>query len=449
MNVKSAQKRVVRMSAEKQRCGRRPEPNRQRGSTRLLAVTLIVLLGACQQFPSLETSLSKNGAAKQSADQQSEPGVQRARGSLVEQAQRSLIELGYSVGSADGVVGPRTRKAVTAYQRNRGLPRDGEVTAGLIQSLRATLRAKKTSAPATAAEEQKTEPKRTSRIADLRLDRLPVYERGSTFVYSDGSVERVIAVKGSAVRWAGHDGTHFTADRNFLLPWSYWQTSAERGTTTLAGEPGSFWPLLGEQEIRYSVQVAVQNRADTTKVEQSTESWRCRLIGDDRLRVMAGTFETVVVGCDRHGGRDNQATRRVWHFAPDLGHYVRRDDVFDNPALDRTSELVAIQPAAPGWPPIARAALDRAVQQALEAAPDGAREDWSSSGVETRVTIQPAARFRRADGTSCRSYLQIWSGPEGNRHYPGSACLGKSGRWQIPGLDADPDAALAVSETHS
>lgn len=410
---------------------------------------MLALLGACQQLPGAEFPWSKSSAPEQSAEWQGQTTLGQTRGDRVAQAQRLLKELGYGVGTADGIVGRRTRKAVTAYQRDRGLPQDGKVTAGLLQSLQTTLRNKKPPATRKTVSKPKSEPERASSTANLRLEELPVYERGSTFVYSDGSIERVVATKGSTVRWAGHDGTHFTADRNFLLPWSYWQTSAERGTATLVGDPNSFWPLLGEQEIRFSAQIAVQNRADTSDVEQTTESWRCRVIGDDRLRVMAGTFDTLIVGCDRHGGRSSQATRRVWHFAPELGHYVRRDERFDNPALDRSTELVAIQPAAPGWPPVARAALDRAVQQALDSAPDGAREDWSSSGVETEVTIQPAARFRQADGTTCRSYLQIWSGSEGERYFPGTACLGDSGEWRIPGLDAGPRHSIAVSGTHS
>jgi S1-C subfamily serine protease len=41
-------------------------------------------------------------------------------------AQRALAALGYSPGAADGVMGPRTRQAIAAFQRDTGLPVTGE-----------------------------------------------------------------------------------------------------------------------------------------------------------------------------------------------------------------------------------------------------------------------------------------------------------------------------------
>ncbi len=41
-------------------------------------------------------------------------------------AQRALAALGYAAGSADGVMGPRTRQAIAAFQRDNGLPVTGE-----------------------------------------------------------------------------------------------------------------------------------------------------------------------------------------------------------------------------------------------------------------------------------------------------------------------------------
>src|ERR1700733_544655 len=39
-------------------------------------------------------------------------------------AQRSLIQLGYTVGKPDGVLGPTTQKAVGAFQKDHGLAED-------------------------------------------------------------------------------------------------------------------------------------------------------------------------------------------------------------------------------------------------------------------------------------------------------------------------------------
>jgi hypothetical protein len=52
-------------------------------------------------------------------------------------AQRALLALGYDPGTADGVVGVNTRKALRAWQKAKGLPADGHLTQGLSQQLQA------------------------------------------------------------------------------------------------------------------------------------------------------------------------------------------------------------------------------------------------------------------------------------------------------------------------
>ena len=49
--------------------------------------------------------------------------------------QRRLAELGYDPGPADGRAGPRTRTAIQAFQRARGLPADGEPAPALQTAL--------------------------------------------------------------------------------------------------------------------------------------------------------------------------------------------------------------------------------------------------------------------------------------------------------------------------
>lgn len=53
----------------------------------------------------------------------------------VAQAQAALIKLGYNPGSSDGLMGPRTREAIAAYQRSAGLEETGNVNAATLKSL--------------------------------------------------------------------------------------------------------------------------------------------------------------------------------------------------------------------------------------------------------------------------------------------------------------------------
>ena len=48
-----------------------------------------------------------------------------SHGEEVQQMQERLIELGYLTGKADGFFGPKTEKAVLAFQKANGLKADG------------------------------------------------------------------------------------------------------------------------------------------------------------------------------------------------------------------------------------------------------------------------------------------------------------------------------------
>jgi peptidoglycan hydrolase-like protein with peptidoglycan-binding domain len=52
-------------------------------------------------------------------------------------AQQALLALGFNPGAPDGVIGVGTRAAVRAWQKTRGLPADGYLTAALSHQLQA------------------------------------------------------------------------------------------------------------------------------------------------------------------------------------------------------------------------------------------------------------------------------------------------------------------------
>lgn len=53
----------------------------------------------------------------------------------VEIVQKMLARLGYDVGTPDGRLGPRTERAIRAFQASNGLPETGLVTMRLIDAL--------------------------------------------------------------------------------------------------------------------------------------------------------------------------------------------------------------------------------------------------------------------------------------------------------------------------
>jgi peptidoglycan hydrolase-like protein with peptidoglycan-binding domain len=53
-------------------------------------------------------------------------------------AQRELAELGYAPGAVDGSMGDQTHDAIRAFERDRGLPETGEISARLMEELAKT-----------------------------------------------------------------------------------------------------------------------------------------------------------------------------------------------------------------------------------------------------------------------------------------------------------------------
>lgn len=49
--------------------------------------------------------------------------------------QRRLARGGYYRGSVDGVIGPATRSAIRSFERNNGLPIDGEIDTQLLRTM--------------------------------------------------------------------------------------------------------------------------------------------------------------------------------------------------------------------------------------------------------------------------------------------------------------------------
>ncbi|GEO80585.1 His-Xaa-Ser repeat protein HxsA [Pararhodospirillum oryzae] len=80
-------------------------------------------------------SSSQAGAATDGA------GVKRIRGNtaafkaLVSKVQLSLYALGYYTDPIDGVLGPRTKDAITRFETSRGLPPTGTVSDRLLDAL--------------------------------------------------------------------------------------------------------------------------------------------------------------------------------------------------------------------------------------------------------------------------------------------------------------------------
>ncbi len=84
---------------------------------------------------SLDGGSGGGGSSAHRASANSAPRATPAASPLVADVQSALVNAGYDPGPADGVIGPRTSRAISAYQRDNGLSTDGQPSASLLQHL--------------------------------------------------------------------------------------------------------------------------------------------------------------------------------------------------------------------------------------------------------------------------------------------------------------------------
>lgn len=375
------------------------------------------------------TAASEGGDETVTAEAGEEIALEPA---LVAKVQKKLTELGYEPGPVDGLMGTKTRAAIRRYQVVVGLPVDGRITRSVLARLTGSA---DTAGPANADGEAEAGPATAEGMA---LGPAPAYAVGDRYVYADGDVRTVLSVDGDKVYWQSNKNGHSVVDSNFLVPSLSWVSSETSGKRTLNDATADLWPHDSHAEIAFSTTAMVEHKTRPDSGTMLNESWRCRVEGERQLSVRAGDFQTRQITCDGRAEPDGTSVQRIWHYAPEIRHYVLYEEIDQSRQLTQRSELLAIVPSTVEWPPVARAGLGWALEHALETAAPGERTTWTSSAAEIEVTIVPGQPAAGGDGDAetCRNFVQIWSQPGNERVYPGLTCRQPTGRWQVPGLDA-------------
>ncbi len=338
---------------------------------------------------------------------------------LVLTAQKLLAQLGYEPGPLDGLPGRKTRRAVERFQTDTGVAVDGAVTSDLVLALVDAGARGHVAAVA---------------IAPDGAPR-PRYSAGDTYVYSDSTSATVVRVENDIVVWESGDGERGATHWNFIRPGAASPFGRPRLRYDVDASADELWPLRARKTVSFSAKLLVARAGLAEDASSNAQVWRCGVEGTEPVSVAAGRFEAVRIACQTSDPIAGQPVERIWFYAPELGHYVRRDERLAASQPVESVELVAIRLEGIDWPPAARAGLHRALQAALESAPRGERIDWKSSAVETRVAITPTAELQEAS-SYCRTFVETVREPDGRqRVYPGVACREVSGEWVIPGAD--------------
>ncbi|MEQ1888163.1 MAG: peptidoglycan-binding domain-containing protein [Alphaproteobacteria bacterium] len=85
---------------------------------------------------SLSSGSGNAGSTAQKSSVNATPASYNKGSPIVENVQVALGQAGYNPGPADGVIGPRTRNAISAYQRDNAMTADGRPSSSLLEHLR-------------------------------------------------------------------------------------------------------------------------------------------------------------------------------------------------------------------------------------------------------------------------------------------------------------------------
>lgn len=352
------------------------------------------------------------------------------------EVQTILTEKGYAPGPADGMTGPRTTAAIRQYQADVKLPTTGVATQGLLAHLK---RSDMTRAIAALARSNAN----SNAIETNRLDSIavpPEYEPGDTYVYSDGIARTVVRVGAERVSWRESTGDTYVTMRAVGLPLLDWESGAWRGRADIERSEIADWPPAEGREIGFDVRSEEWNSADGDTASRLSidERWACRNDGHRKIRVPAGRFDTIVIACERSPSPAGAWQKRIWYYAPGVRHPLRRDDLDGAGAKLESISLVAAIPGGRDWPPVARAGLQWATQDALSNKAVGEAAEWRSTAVSESFDIRITGESPDAEGKLCRNYILIRKGGGPRRIYPALACRTPDGAgWQAPGVSGD------------
>ncbi len=266
---------------------------------------------------------------------------------------------------------------------------------------------------------------------DLELSEaaLPDYSVGEFFSYDDGTTAVVTATSNGQITWHYNNGATSTGYRNFILPALSW-TSANRFSKASTTAPvDMLWPLAIGNQGQFETHQILSKKNQIASTER-TRKWSCVVEGTQRVSVPAGTFDTYVIVCQRRSSSSNswRATRR-YYYAPDLGHYVIREDKFRS-RPDKIRKLVTYGFNSTFLSEKEQINLNRKLQKTLTNNPDGVAGIWKSKPGDITAMLIPVSSYPGLNNSDCRDYYSVYSVKGRIRKNVRSVCKLPNGQWQ-------------------
>lgn len=265
---------------------------------------------------------------------------------------------------------------------------------------------------------------------------VPRYAVGEAFTYDDKRTDTVIAAKGDLVTWRSDRGIINRQSHDFLLPPVSWQTRTRRSRAKITANTGTLWPLKIGNKVRFDVSRVISGN-DGSPIRELSQSWQCVVEGTERLTVAAGSFDTYKIPCFRYtANTSNWRQTRTYYYAPEIGHYVVREDIHINRPSKRR-ELVSIGFNSRVLAKSDQTSLIRTFRDTMNKNRDYAGRAWKSADGKISATLTPKRTFRNVRGTTCRDYTSAYHLGVQTRTNNKRACKQADGQWKVVPMDPE------------
>ena len=265
---------------------------------------------------------------------------------------------------------------------------------------------------------------------NLQPAQLPTFFPGDKYYYANGARDQVVSTDGEMVNMISRSGRKRTYFRNFALPTPYVEGSTKHFYKNTDTSVTALWPLQVGNEVAFTTKGRSISK-DSSQISDYTQKWKCNVNGTERIRVMAGEFDTFRVECKRFSSTWKWWETTTYYYAPDVGTYVLRRQ-FHKKNGESVRQLTAVRPSLHDLSDDTRRNIIRTWQMALEYKESGQIASWTDQAAGVSVQVEPLTVFKADSGLFCRTYKQYLTRQGNTRIYRGVACRTDKLKWRTP-----------------
>ncbi|HEY9079429.1 hypothetical protein [Magnetovibrio sp.] len=259
---------------------------------------------------------------------------------------------------------------------------------------------------------------------------LPTVNPGDKFYYTNGWMEQVVSTNGETIDMINKAKRKLVNFRNFAIPAPYLEGSTSEYFKETRVPTNAMWPLRVGNSVSFSTEGRSVSKA-TKRTSQFSQKWSCAVEGVERVRVLAGEFDTFRVKCERRSSTNKWWQSYTWYYAPLINAYVLRRS-YHKTNGESVRELTAVRPSLTDEPQNVRVGIIRTWQDALENAQGGEIRSWTDKKTGTSTQVEPLATYRAKSGLFCRTYKQYLTRQGKTSIYAGVACRTDKLKWRTP-----------------